>query len=381
MILKKFVESRFKLIRILLFRAMFLIVALSFATDLIAEQEHHAGEDIAIGERLFNGLLPLGENAQNCVSCHAYYTSDTLNWNPSVADISLKASLMDSVAFTETLLHPTGNKMAEVHQGYQLDEHQISQLHKYLIHLNETGIKNVPISIDKLLTFGFLLIVFIVAIIDLLITRKIKLKFLHVIALVISFAFMLKMTAHTAIELGRSKNYEPDQPIKFSHKVHAGDNKIDCFYCHSNADEGKSAGIPSANVCMNCHVVVREGSHSGKFEITKLIDHYENNKDIEWIRIHKLPDHVYFNHEQHVKVGKLECKECHGNVEEMDRVRQVKDLSMGWCLDCHKTHKVQFVDNGYYDTYKNYHEAIKRGEMDSVLVSDIGGTDCMKCHY
>jgi hypothetical protein len=135
-------------------------------------------------------------------------------------------------------------------------------------------------------------------------------------------------------------------------------------------------------VCMNCHVIVREGANSGKFEISKLIDHVEKNKDIEWIKIHQLPDHVYFNHEQHVKIGKLDCKECHGAVEEMDRVKQVNDLSMGWCLDCHKTRKVQFMDNDYYKkTFEKYHDAIKNGEMDSIKVVDVGGTDCMKCHY
>jgi hypothetical protein len=139
--------------------------------------------------------------------------------------------------------------------------------------------------------------------------------------------------------------------------------------------------LPSANVCINCHIIVREGTNSGKFEIDKIHHAFDNNIPIEWVRVHNLPDHVFFSHAQHVGAGKLDCKECHGPVEEMNVLTQHSDLSMGWCLDCHKTKKVQFVENGYYKTYKEFHEQIKSGKMDSVTVEQIGGTDCMKCHY
>ena len=119
-----------------------------------------------------------------------------------------------------------------------------------------------------------------------------------------------------------------------------------------------------------------------RFEINKIVAAYEETKmAIEWIRIHNLPDHVFFSHAQHVGVGKLECEECHGEVDEMDVVYQYSDLSMGWCLDCHRTRKVQFIENDYYQIFKEYHEKISSGIIDSVLVEQIGGTQCQKCHY
>jgi hypothetical protein len=132
---------------------------------------------------------------------------------------------------------------------------------------------------------------------------------------------------------------------------------------------------------MNCHVVVREGTHSGKFEISKLVEAHEEERSVEWIRIHELPDHVFFSHAQHVGAGKLDCAQCHGQVEEMHRVRQVNDLSMGWCLECHRETNVDFLGNDYYKTYEKFHEEIKAGIRDSVTAFDIGANDCQKCHY
>lgn len=103
---------------------------------------------------------------------------------------------------------------------------------------------------------------------------------------------------------------------------------------------------------------------------------------IEWVRIHNMPDHVYFNHAQHVSVGKIECQTCHGKVEEMEVVKQYSPLSMGWCINCHRQTEVKFADNQYYDNYyEMYHEEIKNNKRDKVTVEDIGGTECQKCHY
>lgn len=102
---------------------------------------------------------------------------------------------------------------------------------------------------------------------------------------------------------------------------------------------------------------------------------------IEWIRIHNLPDHVYFNHAQHVTVGKVECQNCHGKVEEMEVVGQYSPLSMGWCINCHRQTEVKFADNPYYDSYEKYHQEIKDGVREKVTVEDIGGLECQKCHY
>ena len=213
-----------------------------------------------------------------------------------------------------------------------------------------------------------------------------------------------------AIGLQRQTNYQPVQPIYYSHKVHAGINQINCLYCHGNAWESKSATIPAVNVCMNCHKTIttyekgpklydNEGIEiNGTAEIGKLFKYAGFNpakpndwdpskaKPIEWVRIHNLPDHVYFNHSQHVKAGNVQCQTCHGNIPEMDEVKQFSELSMGWCINCHRDTKVDFnydstKGNKFYSIYEKFHNDIKTGKMDSVTVKDIGGLECQKCHY
>jgi cytochrome c2 len=191
-------------------------------------------------------------------------------------------------------------------------------------------------------------------------------------------------------DIGISQGYQPMQPIKFPHKLHAGKNKINCQYCHSGAEKSKTAGIPSANVCMNCHKYIQEGPVYGKEEIGKIyaaLDYdpatqkYGNNpKPIQWIRIHNLPDLAYFNHSQHVKVGKIECQTCHGPVQEMDTLYQYSKLTMGWCIDCHRTTEVKMDGNGYYT---DYHKKLieKYGPEAKLTVEKIGGTECSRCHY
>ncbi|MCZ2394519.1 MAG: c-type cytochrome [Chitinophagales bacterium] len=194
-----------------------------------------------------------------------------------------------------------------------------------------------------------------------------------------------------AIDLGRSQGYAPEQPIKFSHALHAGQNKIDCQYCHSGAEKSRHAVIPSVAVCMNCHKYVQEGPKFGNKEIAKIYEYsgwdpesstFKNApKPIQWVKVHNLPDYVYFNHSQHVKVGGIECQTCHGNVQEMEVVQQFAPLSMGWCINCHRQTDVQFANNDYYSIFEKYHDEIKKGERSGVTVNDIGGTECAKCHY
>lgn len=211
-----------------------------------------------------------------------------------------------------------------------------------------------------------------------------------------------------AIGLGRQQNYQPEQPIFYSHAVHAGKNQISCLYCHNGAYQGKQANIPSLNTCMNCHMTINEytgeqlfredGSQvDGTAEIHKIYEHVgwdpstktysKEPKPIEWVRIHNLPDHVYFNHSQHTVAGQVQCQTCHGEIQNMHEVKQFADLSMGWCVNCHRTTKVNFNDstgtkgNQFYSIYEKYHNEIKNGLRDSVTVSDIGGIECQKCHY
>ncbi len=207
----------------------------------------------------------------------------------------------------------------------------------------------------------------------------------------IIFVAALFWLADNGIRLGRQKGYQPTQPIRFSHALHAGKHKIDCQYCHTSAAKGKSSGIPSLNTCMNCHKAVTQGPVYGKDEIAKIYDavgwdpaakaYTKPPRPIEWVRIHNLPDHVYFNHSQHVVAGKVACQTCHGPIETMAEVYQFAPLSMGWCVNCHRQTEVQFASNNYYSTYEKLHEDLKNHKIDKVTVEKIGGTECAKCHY
>ncbi len=214
-----------------------------------------------------------------------------------------------------------------------------------------------------------------------------------------------------AINEGRQQNYQPLQPIFYSHKVHAGINQVNCLYCHAGAEKSRQAMIPSSNVCMNCHkqidqysgaadhkLVTAEGKEVNGNEQIQLLYKYAGwdpttksyKRDaagnimatpIQWVKIHNLPDHVYFNHSQHVKVGQVQCQTCHGPIQEMDEVYQFSALSMGWCINCHRQTEVQFANNNYYSIFQKYHDEIKSGKRSKVTEADMGGTECQKCHY
>ncbi|MCS6896207.1 MAG: c-type cytochrome [Bacteroidia bacterium] len=199
-------------------------------------------------------------------------------------------------------------------------------------------------------------------------------KFLGVVSLLV-LVWLTSATVKKARSIGLHKGYQPVQPIAFSHKTHAGEYKIACQYCHIGVEKGKSATIPSTNICMNCHNYIQEGSKYGTKEIGKILASWQEGKPIEWVRIHNLPDFVYFNHAQHVKVGGIACQTCHGPVQEMEEVYQYSDLSMGWCINCHRQTKVDLTANPYY---ARLHDQLKEKE---VTVERIGGLECSKCHY
>lgn len=235
--------------------------------------------------------------------------------------------------------------------------------------------------------------------------NKIYIAMTSIVFFVIAGIYISK----AAIGLQRQKDYQPEQPIYYSHKVHAGINQISCLYCHGNAWESKHAAIPSVNVCMNCHKTIQSYEkgptlydHNGEeingtAEIAKLYKYAgfdpknaeawdpSKAKPIEWVKIHNLPDHVFFSHAQHVRAGNVQCQTCHGEITAMDEVKQVSELSMGWCVNCHRQTKVDFntdsTGNKFYSIYEKFHNDIKQGKMDSVTVKDIGGLECQKCHY
>lgn len=190
-----------------------------------------------------------------------------------------------------------------------------------------------------------------------------------------------------------TKGYKPEQPIKFSHKLHAGDNEIACQYCHNSVEKSRHAGIPTVNVCMNCHKGIQTGPQYKEREIAKIYEAagfdpkagtYDPSKQnpIKWIKVHNLPDFVYFNHSQHVVVGRIECATCHGDVKSMTVAEQKSPLTMKWCIDCHRKTEVVMQGNAYYD---RLHEALKAkyaGQREvRFTVEKIGGLECGKCHY
>jgi mono/diheme cytochrome c family protein len=201
------------------------------------------------------------------------------------------------------------------------------------------------------------------------------------------------------MQIGVDQGYEPVQPIHYSHRIHAGENGIDCKYCHSAARVSKHSNIPSLNVCMNCHKNISEVAETTATEeyskafydeqIAKLYDavgwdkslqkYTGKTKPVKWVRIHNLPDHVYFNHSQHVTVAGVECQTCHGPVEEMEIMKQHAPLTMGWCINCHRETNVKVEDNAYY---KKIHEELsKKYGVSQLTAAQMGGLECGKCHY
>ena len=404
------------------FLASCLLLALvSFSNNLLA----------ADGEALFKA---------NCANCHKPledYTGPALKGarkrEPS-AEWAYKwvnnvNAMLESDPYAKALLAKWGSKMTQ----FKLPEADIKAILDYAdayvapTPAAGTTASGAPAE-DNSLLFGILtLILAIIAFILLQVNSNLRKlaeekdgivrsepvpfyrnKSYLMIGIMALFCFGGYKTINGAMEFGRMKNYQPEQPIYYSHKVHAGTNQINCLYCHSGAQDSKYSNIPSVNVCMNCHKAIKEYKGeaifkedgmqvNGTAEIKKLYDYAGWNPDskkydkpgapIQWVKIHNLPDHVYFNHSQHVKVGKQNCQTCHGPIQQMPEVYQFSDLSMGWCINCHRESKVNFYNketgegNKFYSIYEKFHNDIKSGKMDSVTVEKIGGTECQKCHY
>ena len=220
--------------------------------------------------------------------------------------------------------------------------------------------------------------------------------FIMVVGFLLSSAYF---TYGYLMQVGIDQGYAPIQPIHYSHKIHAGANQIECKYCHSSARVSKHSGIPSLNVCMNCHEYIAEYNGEEDLENGYTRDFYTNEikklysavgwdeenqvytgntKPVKWVRIHNHPDFVYFNHAQHAQVAKIECQTCHGPVEEMEIMYQYSPLTMGWCIDCHRESNVD-KDNEYYQ--KVHEELSKKYGVEKLTVAQLGGIECAKCHY
>jgi mono/diheme cytochrome c family protein len=206
--------------------------------------------------------------------------------------------------------------------------------------------------------------------------------FIFVVTFIVA-AIGFKQVIDGLYSIGVQQDYQPKQPIAFSHKLHAGSYEINCKYCHTGVLKGKQANIPSPNICMNCHTQIKQDSpeiqkiYSAIGYDVKTASYTGKQKPIEWVRIHNLPDLAYFNHAQHVNVGGIECQTCHGPIEEMEVVKQYNLLTMGWCIDCHRKTDVNSKGNAYYDKLNELHKGSKK----AMKVEDIGGLECAKCHY
>ena len=221
----------------------------------------------------------------------------------------------------------------------------------------------------------------------------------------VSAVFLLLVSAFFVygflMQVGVDQGYSPVQPIHYSHRIHAGDNKIECKYCHSSARVSKHSGIPSLNVCMNCHKSIGEVADATQAEgvaeygvdynkeIQKLYkavgwdsdtqSYTGETEPVKWVRIHNLPDFAYFNHSQHVEVAGVACQKCHGPVEEMEIMSQYAPLTMGWCVNCHRETNVKVEGNAYYE--KIHEELSKKYGVDKLTAAQMGGLECGKCHY
>ncbi len=364
-----------------------------------------AQADATAGKSLFNA---------NCAACHKL---DKKLVGPALGKISerremewLKAWIKDNNA-----LRASGDADAiAIYEEYkgspmtafpQLSDTDIENLVAYMDAdpVKKAGVAQM-VAVEEVKEEGSSVwitytVLFIILALILWVYLKSNNGFLKIVATIIVLLNIAYFGFTALLEVGVDQGYQPVQPIAFSHRIHAGENKIDCQYCHSAAKHSKSSGIPSTNICMNCHKNIAEVSeetataeYSKAFydgEIQKLykaagwdaenLEYTGESEPIKWIRIHNLPDFAYYNHSQHVTVAGLKCQKCHGPVEEMEEVYQYSPLTMGWCIDCHKETQVKMEGNGYY---KNIHEELsKKYGVDKVTAAQMGGKECGKCHY
>lgn len=399
----------------------FLCLQVAFAQQPAEKPAEGGGADPAVveaGKALFEA---------NCVSCHNAATSEALV-GPGLKGILERRSIEWLIPWVKSPAAVIGSgdkyakelaekyKSAGVMAGFAFTDVQIKSIFEYVKNAKPATVPNNPDTANGnanastndggyfnvllvVLLFVLILIFAVLLLLLSVINRFLKQKtdldeadvelvnqkfepgkifssrpFLVGVALIFALV-TLKATIDGLVDVGVQQGYAPTQPIPFSHKLHAGQYQIDCGYCHTGAYKGKSATIPSASTCMNCHNTIKRGSP----EIQKIYSAIEKNKPIQWVRIHNLPDLAYFNHAQHTNVAGLDCSKCHGDVAQMEVVQQRAPLTMGWCINCHRETVVEHANNNaYYDKLLAYHQ--KQG-IKKMTVENIGGLECAKCHY
>jgi len=420
--------------RILLFGIAFLLL---FSTPLTAQDET-VSADPAKGKELFNSL---------CAACHKRYKKAT---GPALFGVTerhdrewLYAWIKNSAAMVASgdaaavAIYEEYNKTA-MNAFPQLSNGDIDNILAYVMVPKAAApvpVAGVPVvqgasggdsSVSNTIIMIALALVLLLLVVVLYSVNKALVRFADAQGIVlaveekkrtplwkafienqflvlVSAVFLLLMSGYFVygylMQVGVDQGYQPVQPIHYSHKIHAGDNKIECKYCHSSARVSKHSGIPSLNVCMNCHKSIGEVAeatatveYSKEFydgEIAKLYDavgwdvnaqaYTGKTKPVQWVRIHNLPDFVYFNHSQHVSVAGIECQKCHGPVEEMEIMYQHAPLTMGWCITCHRETNVKVAGNKYYE--KIHEQLSKKYGVDKLTAAQMGGLECGKCHY
>jgi len=355
---------------------LFIFLTNGFSARSVDSLEFKTTNGISIlkktGYELFHQVSDSG-NVASCVSCHNTSYIDTFNFNPSLPEIAFRAKDMPLEDFMELLNDPFGSdRLMEAHKGYAFGDTSALALKTYIDTQAGNIIQKPQVFPTKKVLLFILIVLCFGLFADYFILKKISNSWIHRGAFIVLITAIFLLIGKDIRQLGLQEGYSPVQPIKFSHKLHAGDNQINCFYCHPAANHSSVAGFPALAQCMNCHAVIREGSNSGTVEIGKLLKAFQNGKPLHWVRINNLPAHVSFNHSIHVGGENLDCKDCHGNIETMHQINQQVGLSMKWCLDCHKTTKVNPAFKKYYSqTFRT---------SDTLLVESVGGWDCIKCH-
>jgi mono/diheme cytochrome c family protein len=414
-----------------LFASNFLL-SLCFTLNLTAQEP-----DIAKGKSLFNA---------NCASCHKLNKKLI---GPALKGVSAKyekewlyswiknsAAMIKSGDERAVAIYEEYNKVA-MNSFTQLSNEDIDNILAYTDYVPpkpEAPVSGAPVGENMgsspvndivLVLLSFILIVLIVLLLlinktlknlipesDNLDKNKIDPKRIPIwkafvqnqFLVLVSVVVLLLSSAYFAygymLQIGVDQGYMPIQPIHYSHKIHSGDNQIECQYCHSSAKKSKHSGIPSLNVCMNCHENIADYNGEEDLEKGYTKDFYTNEikklykavgwdensqsytgdvEPVKWVRIHNLPDFVYFNHAQHVTVAGIDCQKCHGPVEEMEILYQHSPLTMGWCINCHRETNIKVKDNEYYT--KIHEELSKKYGVKELTAAQMGGLECGKCHY
>ncbi len=435
----KQVKYRNSASRLLLLGTVFLFSLLNpvFAQDETASAavtESAAGGDIAKGEALFKSL---------CASCHKRYKRTTGPALFGVTERRSKKWLYSWIKNSTEMIASGDADAVAIYEEYnktamntfpQLSNQDIDDILAYAMVIKEKRPKPPVIegevggsgsAVSTNLILAALALVFLMLVGVLFLVNKTLKNFAEAnnielqgreertsiwkafvqnqfLVLVVSILLLLASGYYVygyCMQIGLDEGYQPIQPIHYSHKIHAGDNKIECKYCHSSARVSKTSGIPSLNVCMNCHKSISEvadatatADYSKEFydgEIKKLYkavgwdeatqSYTGKTEPVKWVRIHNLPDFAYFNHSQHVSVAGIECQKCHGPVEEMEIMYQHAPLTMGWCINCHRETNVKVEGNEYYE--KIHKELSKKYGVDKLTAAQMGGLECGKCHY